>query len=63
MRLGRYEEALAYQQDSPTATARLRHSGILVMPCGPIGRDREEEEPWRDALAICQALQIPKADG
>jgi hypothetical protein len=58
--LGRYEEAIACQQESlaifrelATATARPRCCGILVMPCGrsgaTCGRKRPGGRPWKSA--------------
>jgi tetratricopeptide (TPR) repeat protein len=68
-RLGGYERAIAYHQDSlPMARELgdrfgeaevLRSLGDALQATG---RNSEAEACWREALAICEALEFPEAD-
>jgi tetratricopeptide (TPR) repeat protein len=66
---GRYAEAIAYQQDSLTLFRELgnRHDEAETLrdlgdALRAVGRDPEAGVAWQEALAICEALQIPEAD-
>ena len=68
-RLGRYEEAIACQQDSLTICRELgdrRGEAEALRDLGDAlratGRSSEAEAGWREALTICEALEIPEAD-
>src|SRR5439155_3843956 len=68
-RLGRYEEAIACQQDSLTICRELgdrRGEAEALRDLGDAlratGRSSEAVAGWREAPTICEALEIPEAD-
>jgi len=68
-RRGRYPEAIACQQDSLIIRRELgdRHGEAEALrdlgdALRATGRNSEAEAGWREALTICEALEIPEAD-
>jgi tetratricopeptide (TPR) repeat protein len=68
-RLGRYGDAITCHQDSLTIRRELgdRYGEVKALrdlgdALRATGRNSEAEAGWREALAICEALEIPEAD-